>query len=142
MILDSLALFCDQQAVTATAVSTDKMDLSSIRHIGDGEQMVVYILVEETVTAAGAATVDFQFVVDDNAALSSPAIAISSGAIAKAILVAGFEIRMRIPVVDFERFIGMNFVVATGPLTTGKFTAGIVLTADKQRNYPSGFSVS
>ena len=142
MILDSLALFCDQQAVTSTAVSTDKMDLSSIRHVGTGESMEVYILVEEAATAAGAATVDFQFVVDDNATLSSPAIAISSGAIAKATLVIGFEIRLRIPTVDFERFCGMNFVVATGPLTAGKFTAGIVLTSGKQRNYASGFSVS
>lgn len=142
MILDALSLFCDQQAVTATAVSTDKMDLSSVRHIGDGEPLEVYILVEETVTAAGAATVDFQFVTDDNAALSSPAIEAASGAIGKATLVAGYEIRLRVPLLDFERFCGMNFVVATGPLTAGKFTAGLVLTSGKHRFYASGFSVS
>ena len=143
MILDKQNEFCDQQAVTATAVSTNAFDLGSVRHLGDGDPLVIHILVEEAATAAGAATVDFQVVTDDNASLSSPAVIISSEPIAKATLVIGYEINLPLPPgATYERYLGVQFTVATGPLTAGKFTAHLVNVAPKSRAYADGFNIT
>ena len=46
MILDSQLKFSDSQAVTASAVGTNVIDLSVARSIGSGEPMVVMFVVD------------------------------------------------------------------------------------------------
>ena len=46
MFLDALHLFSDEQAVTATAVSTNVIDLGVDRNIGIGESMAVVVVVD------------------------------------------------------------------------------------------------
>ncbi|API59636.1 hypothetical protein BSL82_10160 [Tardibacter chloracetimidivorans] len=144
-IFDALLTFSTAQAVTATAVGTDKVDLSQKRDIGEGENLYVLFTVTEAATAAGAATVDFQVVVDDDSALGSPIVVGTSGPIGKADLVIGKQIAVRINpqlASKGERYLGVNYVVATGPLTAGKFSAGVVHgVQDGKKFYPSGYTV-
>lgn len=143
MFLDKQNELSDQQAVTSTAVSTNTIDLSQVRHIGDGAPLSIHVLVEESAAAAGAATVDFQVVSDSDPALGSPAVLISSTPIAKATLVAGYEFYLPLPPgATYERYLGVNYVVATGPLTAGKFTAHVVENAPKHRTYADAITIS
>lgn len=146
MITDKLLRVSDSQAVTASAVSTDTIDLSVARDIGEGEALYMNFAVTEAATAAGAATVTFQVIASDAANLGSPVVIGSSDAIPKASLVVGANIPVRIsPQIGSlgKRYLGANYVVATGPLTAGKFIADIVHgVQDGKKSYASGFTVA
>ncbi len=142
MMYDKLNTFGTDQAVTTTAASTDIIDLGAARDMGNGEPLELVILVTETVTASGAATVTFTLETDDNAGFSSTFVLASSSAIGKAALTAGTAVlrasaaRCRaLPAQPTTR-------VATGPLTAGKFTASSPTTVRPRKAYASGFTVS
>ncbi|NDF13322.1 MAG: hypothetical protein EB060_10980 [Proteobacteria bacterium] len=145
MIFDRLLTVSSAQAVTASAVSTDVIDLSKAIDIGEGEDLYMHFSVDTAVTAAGAATVEFQVIGSTAAAMSSPVVLGSSGPIAKTALVAGAQIAVRInPSIGSLglRYLSANYSVATGPLTAGAFTAGIVHDIqDGKKSYASGYSV-
>jgi hypothetical protein len=141
MMYDKLNTFGTDQAVTTTTASTDIVDLGAARDMGNGEPLELVVLVTETVTAAGAATVTFTLETDDNAGFSSTFVLASSGAMAKAALTTGTEVlRAKVPL-DAERFLRTNYTVATGPLTAGKFTAFLAHDRQASRAYASGFTV-
>jgi len=127
MILDKELLLSDEQAVTATAVSTNTIDLSAaLRDIGAGEQIYAVVVVDVDFAAAGAATMVIGLITDDDEALSSPTTILSTPAIGKAALTAGrVPIVIPVPPNIAERYLGLNYTVATGPMTAGKVTAFI-----------------
>lgn len=143
MIMDKKNLFSNAQAVTATALSTDKIDLGPPgagnlgRNLGVSDEVMLSITAAEAALAAGAATVEFQLVTDDNPTLSSPTVVWSSGAIGKAALTLGARIDAAVPRANLERYLGINYVVSTGPLTAGKFTAGLVMEPGSFKAYGS-----
>jgi hypothetical protein len=141
MMYDKLNTFGTDQAVTTTAASTDIVDLGAARDMGNGEPLELVVLVTQSVTAAGAATVSFALETDDNAGFSSPVVLANSGAIGKAALTAGTEVlRVKVPL-DAERYLRTNYTVATGPLTAGTFTAFLAHDRQASRAYASGFTV-
>lgn len=146
MITDKLLRVSTDQAVTTSAVSTDTIDLSVARDIGEGKKLIMNFAVTEAATASGSATVTFQVIGSASADLSSPVVLGSTGAIAKADLTLGANIAVDINTLIGSkgyRYIGANYVVATGPLTAGKFTADIVETVqDGRKFYASGFTVA
>ena len=146
MITDKLLRVSTDQAVTTSAVSTDTIDLSVARDIGEGKKLIMNFAVTEAATADGAATVTFQVIGSTSADLSSPVVLGSTGAIGKASLTLGANIAVDINTLIGSKgyhYIGANYVVATGPLTAGKFTADIVETVqDGRKFYASGFTVA
>lgn len=145
MITDQLLRVSSSQTVTASAVSTDTIDLSQARDIGEGKDLYMHFIVNEAVTSGtGGSTVEFQVIGSTAAALSSPVVLGSSGAIVKTDLVAGKRVAVRInPNIGSLglRYLGANYV-ASANLTAGKFTADIVETIqDGRKSYPSGFTV-
>lgn len=137
MIIDKETQFSDSQAVTVTAVSTDTVDLKTdVNDLGVGNQLWLVVLCKETVTAAGAATVDFAYVDDDNAALASPAVLRATGAIGKASLTAGTVVALWQVPRNTQRYVGMQYTVATGPLTAGKFSAFFTRNPDQWKALP------
>lgn len=150
MITDANLTLSASQAVTVTAFSANTIDLGQARDIGAGEELNIYVNVEQAATAAGAATVNFQVVTSANANLSTPTIIGQTDAIPKASLVVGLQIPIPVPrsVINQlgQRYLGLQYTVGTGPLTAGIFSAGVVIDAADQnavvkKNYPSGFSV-
>jgi hypothetical protein len=142
MMYDKLNTFGTDQAVTTTAPSTDIIDLGAVRDIGNGEPLELVILVTESVTASGSATVTFTFETDDNSGFSSAVVLAGTSAIGKAALTAGTEVlRIKVPL-DVERYLRVNYTVATGPLTAGKFTAFLAHERQASKAYASGFNVS
>lgn len=145
MFLDAQTEMSAAQAVTATAVSTNVIDLTPLksakRNVGAGQPLFVVIHVPEAAAAVGAATVNFQIVTDDNAALSSPTVLYDSGSIAKTALTLNREpIVIAIPD-GAEKYLAMNYVVGTGPLTAGKFSARVVLDPQRWAAYARNYAV-
>lgn len=132
MYIDSQQKLSDAQAVTASAASTNVIDLGA-KGIGDTDQDII-IAVTETATASGAATVTFSVQASDAEAFGSGVETIAStGAIGKADLVAGQEIlKLRISHIG-KRYLRVYYTVATGPLTAGKFTAAMVNNAQTNK---------
>ncbi|TNV22119.1 hypothetical protein FH968_04390 [Buttiauxella sp. B2] len=143
MIIDKLLMFSESQAVTATAASTDVIDLGPIkgtkRDIGVGNPLEFWTNVNTTAAAAGAATLNVQLQTStDNATWVT---LYDSGSLALASLVAGKRILSTKVPQGVLKYLRVNYVVATGPLTAGAFTSGINLDVDANYAYPSGFTV-
>lgn len=149
MMLDALLQLSSAQAVTATAVSTNTIDLGTPRDIGVGEDLYAVFTVDQAATAAGAATVTFEVITSASADLSSPNVLASTGAIGKAELTAGrAPICLCLPPSNLaalplgQRYLGTRYTVGTGPLTAGAFSAQISNTeVTGVKSYASGFSV-
>lgn len=146
MIRDAEATFEWEAAITVTAVSTDKIDLSvANRDIGvNGGNLWIVGVVKTAFTAAGAGTLACDLVDDDNAALSSPTTLTSlMAATGKATLIAGYTMfKTRLPVGKItQRYLGLQWTVATGPMTAGAVSAFLTPNIDAQFAYPRGYSV-
>ena len=143
MILDKLLRFSNAQAVTVTAVSTDKADLAVARDIGEGEPLFVNFALGAAF--AGGTSTAFEVVVADDAALSTNVTVIgSSGALLTAALTLGKTIVVALnPLVASmgKRYIGTRYTVV-GTNTTGTVTADLTDgVQDGQKFYPGGFTV-
>ncbi|HCP0430181.1 TPA: hypothetical protein OUT51_002550 [Escherichia coli] len=138
MITDKLLMFSEAQAVTNTAASTDVIDLGPIdgkrRDIGVGYPLEFWALVNEAATASGDATVNIQLQTSENN--SSWTTIYDSGALAKTALTAGKRVVYAKVPAGVQRYLRVNYSVATGPLTAGEFTAGISLDVDANTPYP------
>lgn len=129
MILDKHNEFSDAQAVTATAISDNVIDLgddSTTQQVGAGGLFLV-IQTQTTCTDSGSdATVTFALLSDSTADLATSATThYSTAALAfAAYATAGTVIAcVELPYGDYERYVGVKYTVASGPLTAGKFDA-------------------
>lgn len=134
MIIDKLLQVSDAQAVTVTAASTDVIDFGQANpNTGLTDHLSMAITVDEAATAVGAATVTFA--VQDSADNSSFADVAVTAAVAKTDLTAGAQFVIQMPV-KHRRYVRVNYTVATGPLTAGKFSAQAVAGIQQNRAYP------
>lgn len=145
MIIDKALQFSDAQAVTSTAISEviDLGDGNTLRDIGIGEDLWLVIITQTTCTDSGSdATVTFSLESDSVAALSSATVHYTSGAKAfAAYATAGTEnVAIRLPAGNYERYLGVRYTVASGPLTAGAFDAFLVRDYDKSKNYAHGYT--
>lgn len=150
MITDASLQVSNAQAVTTTAVSTDKINFGlPTRDMAPGEELYALFSVDTTVTAAGSATVTFQILTSAASDLSSPTVISSTDAIGKAELTAGrglISLHLNKTILAAQKlgqqYLGVQYVVANGPLTAGAFSC---LFADSDvtdgKYYASGFSV-
>lgn len=134
MYIDKALQVSNEQAVTATAVSTDVIDFGQVNpNSGLSDQLTMAITVDETAAAAGAATVTFS--VQDSADNATFADVAATAAIGKATLVAGAQVLIPMPL-QHRRYVRVNYTVGTGPLTAGKFSAQVVSGVQASRAYP------
>lgn len=146
MIIDKLLRVSEDQAVTATAVSTDTIDLGTARDIGEGRDLFVVFTVTEVFATLTSLT--FEVITSAAAALSSPTVIGATGAITLAGggLAAGKQHVVQIPpqIASLgQRYLGARYTVGGSPATTGKVTADIVLDIqDGRKFHASGFSVT
>lgn len=124
MIIDKALQVSNKQAVTATAPSSDVIDFGQATPNTGTADAYLQIGVGQTAAAAGAATV--QFVLQDSADGSSFTDVVSTQAVALSGLKAGAQFVLPMPVTH-RRYVRVNYVVATGPLTAGQFSAQVVM---------------
>jgi hypothetical protein len=142
MITDKLLRVSEDQALTTTAVSTDTIDLSVARDIGEGEDLFMNFAV--TTALAGGTSVKFEVITSASANLGSPTVIGSTDAIVTASLVAGYNTAVRInPQIASlgQRYLGARYTIS-GTYSSGKVTADVVMDIqDGRKSYPSGFTV-
>ena len=143
MITDKLLRVSTDQAVTTTAVSTDTVDLSVARDMGEGGDL--YMNFAMTEAFAGGTSTNLEVIIADNAALSSNVVVIgASGAIVTADLTLGKNVAVRLnPQIASlgKRYLGARYTVS-GTNSAGKVTADIVMDVqDGKKFYASGFTV-
>lgn len=169
MILDATLLLSQNQAITVTAASTGTIDLSGAgignpaperfgvqstvfgEDIGIGDGMsppVVTCIVGTAFAAAGAGTlqVQLQEAIDDGTnnpgtwVTSLETDTLSLAQLAAGAKIAEMTVPPRAPGQAFPRFIRLNYVVATGPMTAGTIAIAAINTGrDDTPFYPSGF---
>lgn len=145
MILDKLLQFSNAQALTATAVSTDVIDLAVARDMAPGEPIKGYIVNPTALLSAGATTLQVQ--VQGSTDNSTFSTYWESEAIAKASITAAgsridFELPRPTPGRALPRYLRLNYVVAVSDFTAGTITAGLVLGRDDHVAYPPGVTVA
>lgn len=146
MIFSKNLLFSDDQEVTASAASTNIVDLGATgtvlnapndlkRDIGKGTPVPILIQVTEDFANLTSLTVSVQVSVDE--AFTSPITVLSSPAVAVADLVAGYKFPIiHVPLTSNERYIRVYYTVEGSNANAGAVTAGIV--AGVQTNVVAG----
>lgn len=154
MYVDSQELFSDAQAVTSTAISTNVLDLNAaansnspvLQDIGIGEEVYLVVQTTTTITDTGSdATLTVTLESDSTANLAtSPTVHLSTGALAFATYATAGSIifRGKLPLGDYERYLGLRYTVASGPFTAGAITAFLTKDVQRHYNYATGFTVA
>jgi len=144
MLLDSQNLFSDAQAFTASAASTNLIDLGSEVELGIGEPMAVVITVD---VAADGTTTDetyaFAVQADSTAAFSSAATVVSR-TIGYAALTAYSQHVIPIPPdTSMERFVRL-YATLGGTTPTITLTAALMPMSMIQNNvvHPDAITIS
>jgi hypothetical protein len=146
MITDAnLRLSEAQGPITATAVSTNTIDIGVARDIGEGRELFVVFTVTTGFTGAAGNSITFEVISASNTALSADVEVIgSSKTFDPAVdVVAGTQIAVRInPEIagKGQRYLGARYVEA-GTIGGGVVTADVVLDIqDGKKFYASGFT--
>jgi hypothetical protein len=136
MILSNEQLFSDDQAITATAISTNVIDLGAPgtpygaaaplnQDIGKGGMVPVLVQVTEAFDALTSLTITVE--VSDAAGLTSPVV-LATETILLADLVAGKQMFNQVlPNGADKRYLGVRYTVTGTAPTVGKITAGITM---------------
>lgn len=149
MITDNRLIFSDAQSLVIglglNVVSTNAFDNVSAAPTVAGphgtarsdpfrglEHMELLIQILTTVTSGGAATLQFQLIQADDAALTTGIeVLAETAALALATLVAGYRPRLRLPPMGLtKRYLGLRVVNATAATTGGTFHASLVPAVD------------
>jgi hypothetical protein len=135
MILDTLLLFSNEQAITADAASTNVIDLGADRDLGVADIDLI-CQVSTTLDSTGeAATLTVSLQTDSDEAFGSPTTLFATAAIAEATLVQGYYIiKMKLPQVT-ERYLRLYYDRGTEDFTSGKVTAGLLTGKQNWRAY-------
>ena len=118
MILDADLVFSNKQAVTATATSTNKIDLGVA---GDaiGQELTIHVVVDTAFATLTSLTVSLETSADD----STWTTVLSGPAIARASLTKGASIFcVRVPQ-GLSRYVRLKYTVGGSNATAGKVTA-------------------
>ncbi len=154
-ILDLTNQVMSSFSPTTGASFDDYIDALAKTELAAGNPVDVIINVAAAVTAAGGASeVQFQLIghATDPTFASGNIILADSGAIAKATLVLGYQIRMTAkrqnivsqePTSAFARYFTILVTITTNALTAGKFNGWIAPSESPQDNlsYPAGYTV-
>jgi hypothetical protein len=128
--MDRSGQFSDGQPVTATAASTNTVDLGPIatgvtRDIGLGTAIPLSIAITQSFNNLTSLTISVEC--DDNASFTSATTVYTSPAYTLAQVASGAKYLLpdAIPAGTNERYVRLKYTVAGTAPTTGKITAGV-----------------
>lgn len=135
MMLDANTKFSDDQAITATAASTNYMDLQAANtppggpaSLGHkiGGALDIPLLIQVTTAFATLTSLTISVETDDNTSFSSAKTVASTHAIPVADLVAGYIAPLTvIPHTVAERYVRLKYTVGGSNATAGAIVAAV-----------------
>lgn len=142
MIMDSLLEFADGEDISQSAgtyLATNQIDMSVVRDIGNGQP--VYLVIQVDVAVSGSSsTIEWRLRSDNTATTHATTSTghYSSGAIAEATLVAGYQIVIALPVEGqvYERYLGLQAIVGTATTSAGTYSAFLTIDPAGNKSYP------
>lgn len=144
MFIDSQLVFDQGAAITVSAASTNTIDLSVARGLGNTEPLTVSVMAGATFANAAAATLVIAMQsAPDNATWTTIA---ETGPIPLADLVEGaqlctFDMPHNIPVGSPERYLRLYYTnTGVDPFTAGTVNSSIVSGKQVYTGYPPGYT--
>jgi len=128
MIIDKQNLFSEDQALTATANSTNVIDLGNdhARNQALNEKGLLEIMCRVTTAFAGGTSLKAGLYKDDAVGMGTQALVIESAVVITASLVAGYRFTLgKLPEID-KQYLRMTYTIV-GTMSAGKVTAGLIL---------------
>lgn len=145
-IMDKNLLFSSAQAVTATAASTDVIDLGAQMDYGIGDnpalKLLALVITAFSTTNSGTLTVAFQGSTD-NVTFDTYAqtIALTAGALTAGARLFDIDVPRPSSGQSRPRYLRLNYTVANN-FTAGTVTAGLLLDRGDRIAYPPGIGIS
>lgn len=146
MLFDAQATFSEAQDITASAASTNYIDLGLVRNIGVGEELYLVLIVTTTFADDSSnSTITPSLQADDNTSFSSPATVRTFDTFA-ALTAAGTKRVYKLePFTDagtFQRYIRLMYTAANGDLSAGAITAFLTKDVQAWTAYAVGSKIS
>lgn len=148
MIMDELLEFADAGSIAGaagTALLGDVWDTGG-DGINDVDDLYLVIIVSETVTSAGAATVSFALASDAQAAIAvdgTATVHFQTPALALADLTAGsYVARVALPKDEYERYVGVLVTTAVATTTGGAVNAFLTRHPPTYKAFPQAAGAS
>ena len=154
MILDALGLLSDAQALTATALSTNTIDLGATtpqRQIGTGRGVGAVICIDVAADFGNTdETYKFDLVQSSAAALTTSTVLASEAYIASGVMISTLLTVKYIivlpcpPGMPLQRYIGINYTLAgtTPTITVTAFFGALASMAVYPALYAKGYTIS
>ncbi len=125
MLTDADLMFSDDQAITASAASTNIIDLTVAEDIGPGTPIPLYVAVKEVFNNLTSLTVKVE--TDSSAAFSSPKSVLEK-VVPIADLIQGADLSFgAIPHGTKERYVRLYYTVTGTNPSTGKISAMVAV---------------
>jgi hypothetical protein len=160
MLIDKLEVLSDEQALTATAISTYVYDTlpnggainsgdtggptaNTTTNYGAGKPKYLFIWVHTTLDSSGeAATLIASLESSADTSNGTPTVHWASALIAEATLAAGYWVAkgIALPPGTYKRYLAVNYTVGTESFTSGKVSAWLSDTPFNEDQYRSGIT--
>ena len=124
MILDKETMMSEDQAVTATAASTNVIDLG-LGDIGLSQDQAPYLYVKVGTAFNNLTSLTIALQTATDAAFTTPITVLSNVVALAALTLNSEQIRAQVPA-GCKRYVRMYYTVTGTAPTTGKITAGLV----------------
>lgn len=129
MLRDHKLVFSDSQQLSSAAVtnvtSTNVLDMgplasgNTVRNLGVSDLYLVG-RIEATPTSTGSATLSVKLVGDNNSGMTSTALIVQAiSLVPVASITAGYRFAIPLPRVNMERYLQVEYNVATAPFSAG-----------------------
>lgn len=148
MLLDKGLMFSEAQAVTASAASSDTVDLgplhsgNTVRDIGVGTPVEFFVQVgKEAKAGVEGTTVKISLQTAKSSNFAEATEVLQSSELPVATLKSGYRYAAVLPQ-GIQRYLRVNYTVDKGPLTGGEFTAGLVLSTDANHSYATATKIT
>lgn len=142
MIFDKLTKMSDAQAVTNSQASTDYIDLGVSRDIGIGAPIEFLCQCVSPALSGAASNVQVLLQTDTQSSFATSVTLASSAILAKASVITGTEmLRVKVPA-GVQRYLRAYYSITTNDLTSGSFTAGLIIDRQAQNFAASGLNTT
>ncbi len=146
MYVDSLLMFSDAQAVTATAASTNYIDLGAVRDIGTGKQLYLVISCVVAMADSGSNTELDVSLDGDSTTTFSPDATLTVCQFAAASAAGTTKIIALSPgMAPLQyRYIQLTYTTSSGDgnLSAGSFDAFLTTDVDRYRSYADNVTIT